>query len=154
MIAETWQAEAQELRRLAPRHILFLCVANSARSQMAEGIARSLAPAGVTVSSAGSRPTEVNPLAIRALDEIGIDIRGHRSKGIDSIRIHEVDAVITLCAEEVCPVFPGNAHRLHWALEDPARPAGNEEEQLRAFRDVRDELRRRIATVFGHGRGR
>ena len=77
MSAPSWQAEAEELRRLAPRHVLFLCVANSARSQMAEGIARSLAPAGVTVSSAGSQPSRVNPLAIRALDELGIDIRSH-----------------------------------------------------------------------------
>ena len=74
-----WEAEADELRKLAPKHILFLCVANSARSQMAEGIARSLAPPGVTVSSAGSKPSRVNPLAIWALDEIGIDIRSHHS---------------------------------------------------------------------------
>jgi arsenate reductase len=141
--------EAEDLRRRAPRHILFLCVANSARSQMAEGIARSLAPPGVTVSSAGSQPSRVNQLAIRALDEIGIDIRGQRSKGVDSISPEGVDAVITLCAEEVCPVFLGKAHRVHWGLPDPAGAGRTEEEQLQAFRNVRDELRRRFAVVFG-----
>ncbi len=149
MSTATWQHEAEELRKRAPRHILFLCVANSARSQMAEGIARSLAPAGVTVSSAGSQPSRVNPLAIRALDEIGIDIRPQRSKSVDSISPGGVDAVITLCAEEVCPVFLGKAHRLHWGLPDPAGAGRTEEEQLQAFRNVRDELRRRLAVVFG-----
>jgi len=144
----SWQAEAEELRRLAPRHILFLCVANSARSQMAEGIARSLAPSGVTVSSAGSEPSRVNPLAIRALDEIGIDMRGQRSKSVDSIPPDGVEAVITLCAEEVCPVFLGKAHRVHWGLPDPAGAGGTEDEQLQAFRNVRDELRRRLSVVF------
>jgi len=145
---EGWRAEAEELRSLAPRHVLFLCVANSARSQMAEGIARSLAPAGVTISSAGSRPSRVNPLAIRALDEIGVDIRGHRSRSVASISPDGVDAVVTLCAEEVCPAFLGAARRVHWGLPDPAGAGRTDEEQLRAFRDVRDELRRRLAVVF------
>jgi arsenate reductase (thioredoxin) len=150
MSTAAWQREAEELRRLSPRHILFLCVANSARSQMAEGIARSLAAKGVKISSAGSKPSKVNPLAIRALDEIGIDIRSHRSKIVDEIDPADVDAVITLCAEEVCPVFLGKAHRLHWGLPDPAGAGANEQEQLQAFRNVRDELRRRLAAVFGH----
>lgn len=149
MSAAGWEAEAEELRRLAPRHLLFLCVANSARSQMAEGIARSLAPAGVTVSSAGSRPSRVNPLAVRALAEIGLDLRGHASKSVDTISPGGVDAVITLCAEEVCPAFLGKAHRVHWGLPDPAGSGATEEEQLQAFRSVRDELRRRLAVVFG-----
>jgi arsenate reductase len=143
-----WKAEAEELRKLAPGHVLFLCVANSARSQMAEGIARSLAPAGVTVSSAGSEPSKVNPLAIRALDEIGIDIRGHHSKSVETLSPEGVDAVITLCAAEVCPVFLGKAHRIHWGLPDPAGAGANDEEQLQAFRNVRDELRRRLSVVF------
>jgi arsenate reductase len=150
-VSAAWEAEAEELRRLAPRHVLFLCVANSARSQMAEGIARSLAPAGVTVSSAGSRPSRVNPFAIRALAELGIDIRSHASKSVDTIPQAGVDAVITLCAEEVCPVFLGKAHRVHWALPDPAGAGGTEEAQLQAFRDVRDELRRRLRLVFAGG---
>jgi arsenate reductase len=146
--AASWQQEAEELRQRAPRHLLFLCVANSARSQMAEGIARSLAPEGVRISSAGSKPTKVNPLAIRALDELGIDIRSHVSKSVDDTSPDGVDAVVTLCAEEVCPVFLGKAHRLHWGLPDPAGAGSTEAEQLQAFRDVRDELRRRLAVVF------
>jgi arsenate reductase len=149
MPAATWQSEAEDLRKLAPRHVLFLCVANSARSQMAEGIARSLAPAGVTVSSAGSQPSRVNPLAVRALDEIGIDIRSHSSKSVDGLSPEGIDAVITLCAEEVCPLFLGKAHRVHWGLPDPAGAGRTEEEQLQEFRNVRDELRRRLAVVFG-----
>lgn len=149
MTAEAWRAEAEELRRLAPRHLLFLCVANSARSQMAEGIARSLAPDGVTVSSAGSKPSRVNPLAIQALAELGLDIRGHFSKSVDSIPPEGVDVVITLCAEEECPVFLGKARRLHWGLPDPGGAGLGEAEKLQSFRDVRDELVRRLSVVFG-----
>jgi protein-tyrosine-phosphatase len=149
MSGAAWKEEAEELMRRAPRHLLFLCVANSARSQMAEGIARSLAPAGVTVSSAGSRPSKVNPLAIQALDEIGIDLRGHFSKSVDTIPPEGVEVVITLCAEEECPVFLGKARRLHWGLPDPGGAGLSEEEKLQSFRDVRDELRRRLAVVFG-----
>lgn len=130
------------------RGILFLCVANSARSQMAEGIARSLALPGVKVWSAGSRPTSVRPEAIAVLQEIGIDISGHRSKSVTEIPSSEVDAVITLCGEEECPVFLGNARRLHWGLPDPAAAAGSETDRLSAFRETRDELRRRIAELF------
>jgi len=144
-----WRSEAAELRRLAPRHILFLCVANSARSQMAEGVARALAPPGVTISSAGSKPTHVNPLAIRALDEIGIDLRGHSSKSVESIPPDGVEVVITLCAEEECPVFLGKARRIHWGLPDPGGAGLSEEQKLQSFRDVRDELRRRLSVVFG-----
>lgn len=115
---------------------------------MAEGIARSLASAGVTISSAGSQPSRVNPLAIQALDEIGIDIRGQRSKSVDTIPPEGVDAVITLCAEEVCPVFLGKARRIHWGLPDPAGVQGTEAERLESFRTIRDELRRRLEVVF------
>lgn len=149
MSAPAWQAEAEELRRLAPRHLLFLCVANSARSQMAEGIARSLAPAGVKVSSAGSRPSRVNPLAIQALSEIGLDLTGHFSKAVETIAPDDVEVVITLCAEEECPVFLGKARRLHWGLPDPGGAGLSDEQRLQSFRDVRDELRRRLAVVFG-----
>ena len=140
--------EAAILRALRPRHILFLCVANSARSQMAEGIARSLAPEGIRVSSAGSAPSSVRPQAIRILKEVGIDISGHKSKGLDAVDASSVDAVITLCAEEVCPVFLGKAVRLHWGLPDPAGETGNEDRKLAAFRGVRDELRRRLELLF------
>jgi arsenate reductase len=147
-VSTAWRAEAEELRRLAPRHVLFLCVANSARSQMAEGIARALAPATVKISSAGSQPSRLNPLAVRALAEIGIDISGHRSKSVNDIPPDDVEAVITLCAEEVCPVFLGKARRIHWGLPDPAGLGGTEQDRLEAFRSVREELRRRLAAVF------
>ena len=147
-----WRAEAEALRAKRPRHILFLCVANSARSPMAEGIARSLAPPGTEVSSAGSSPSPVRPQAIKVLEEIGIDISGHRSKGLESIDAGSVDAVITLCAEEVCPVFPGKVDRVHWGLPDPAGITGTEEARLNAFRSVRDELLRRLKVLFGHAK--
>ncbi len=124
--------------------ILFLCVANSARSQMAEGIARSLAPAGIQVWSAGSRPTSVRPEAIAVLEEIGIDISQHRSKAVAEIPADQVDTVITLCGEEECPLFLGQATRLHWGLPDPAGVQGNEQDRLNAFRATRDELHRRL----------
>jgi arsenate reductase len=128
--------------------VLFLCVANSARSQMAEGIARALAPEGMTIFSAGSRPTSVRPEAIAVLKEIGIDISGHRAKAVTEIPAAEVDTVITLCGEEECPVFLGKATRLHWGLPDPAAVSGSEAERLDAFRKVRDELHRRISDFF------
>jgi len=143
-----WLVEAAVLRALAPRGILFLCVANSARSQLAEGIARALVPAGVTVWSAGSQPTRVRPEAIAALAEIGIDISQHRSKSVAEIPASEVDTVITLCGEEECPVFLGKARRLHWGLPDPAGVGGSEADRADAFRKTRDELRRRLAIVF------
>ena len=140
--------EAALLAEVRPRHILFLCVQNSARSQLAEGIARFLAPAGVTVSSAGSSPAFVRPQAIQVLKEIGIDISLHRSKSIDEIDAASVDAVVTLCAEEVCPVFLGQAVRLHWSLPDPAKAPGDENARLDAFRATRDELFRRLKLLF------
>lgn len=145
---ENWRSDADALRDLGFRHILFLCVANSARSQMAEGIARDFAPAGVRVSSAGSEPASVRPQAVAALAEIGIDISGHCSKGVDDVA-RPVDAVVTLCAEEGCPAWLGDAYRVHWGLPDPAAAVGSPEERLDAFREVRDELRRRLSVVFG-----
>ena len=148
-MAQDWNTEAERIRAAKPRHLLFLCVANSARSQMAEGIARSLAPPGVKVSSAGSAPSRLNPLAVRALAELGIDISGQRSKSVDEIPPEGIDVVVTLCAEEVCPVFLGKALRVHWGLPDPAAATGSDDQKLQAFRDVRDQLRRRLAVVFG-----
>jgi protein-tyrosine-phosphatase len=128
--------------------ILFLCVANSARSQMAEGIARSIAPPGVKIWSAGSRPTSVRPEAIAVLREIGIDISGYMSKSIAEIPALEVDTIITLCGEEECPVFLGKARRLHWGLTDPASAAGSEEDRRAAFREVRDKLLKHIKELL------
>lgn len=130
------------------RGLLFLCVANSARSQMAEGIARQLAGERLVVQSAGSMPSRVNPLAVRALAEIGIDIAGNRSKSVDDIDRAAVDTVITLCAEEVCPVYLGAARRLHWPLPDPAGAAESEATGLERFRAVRDELGDRIRRLL------
>ena len=127
--------------------VLFLCVANCARSQMAEGIARSMLPADVKIWSAGSRPASVRPEAIEVLSEIGIDISHHRSKAVDEIPAAEVDTVITLCGEEECPLFLGRATRLHWGLPDPAAAAGPGAKRLEAFRAVRDELVRRVRAL-------
>lgn len=130
-----------------PRALLFLCVANSARSQMAEGIARSRAP-HLPVMSAGSCPTSLHPLAVEALAELGIDISAQRSKSVDEIPKERVRTVITLCAEEVCPVFPGDVERLHWPLPDPAGAGETDAERLAAFRRVRDELRGKIEALL------
>jgi arsenate reductase len=129
--------------------VLFLCVANSARSQMAEGIARSLASVDTRIWSAGSRPTSVRPEAIAVLKEIGMDISGHRAKAVTEVPAAEVDTVITLCGEEECPVFLGKATRLHWGLPDPAAVQGSEQDRLNAFRNTRDELRRRLEALLG-----
>lgn len=143
-----WFLEALVLRALAPGHVLFLCVANSARSQLGEGIGRLLAPAAVKVSSAGSEPTRVRPQAVAVMREMGVDITTHASKGMDDVE-RPVDAVITLCAEESCPAWLGRAWRVHWPLPDPAGAGSTEEEELDAFRAARDELRRRLEVVFG-----
>jgi arsenate reductase len=118
--------------------ILFLCVANSARSQMAEGLARARFGDRARVQSAGSAPSTVNAFAIDVLAEIGIDISRHTSKSVETIDPGGIDIVVTLCAEEVCPVFLGRARRLHWPLPDPAAapPAPTHER----FRQVRDQI--------------
>lgn len=116
--------------------VLFLCVANAGRSQLAEALARRLAPPGFTFYSAGSHPGRaVNPLARAALAELGIDVSAAQPKGLDDVPLDTVDTIVTLCAEEVCPVVPGNVRRLHWPLLDPQRP-----EDFRAVRDRLTEL--------------
>lgn len=132
--------------------ILFLCVANSARSQMAEALARSMIKGGVEIYSAGSEPTVVNPLAIRAMAEIGIDLSSHRSKSIDQVPLARVGTAVTLCAEEVCPVLPGVDHH-HWPLPDPAVVTGSEDERVAAFRGVREEIRARLKELLPELRG-
>ncbi len=130
---------------MQPASILFLCVANSARSQMGEGIARQLFP-GVRIQSAGSHPSQVNPHAIEVLAEQGIDATTHTSKSVQDIDPATVDLVITLCAEEVCPLFLGKAERLHWPIPDPASDdLSLTPDDLRArFRAGRDEIRNRL----------
>lgn len=129
--------------------VLFLCVANSARSQMAEGLARQLLSNDVSVLSAGSQPAGVNPHAIEAMAEIGIDISGHRSKSVDEIDTDKIDLVVTLCAEEVCPVLPGRVRRLHWPIADPASDdALLDSATMRArFAEARDTIRRKLESL-------
>ncbi|MBK8792043.1 MAG: arsenate reductase ArsC [Holophaga sp.] len=125
--------------------ILFLCVANSARSQMGEGLARQMFP-GLRIQSAGSRPSHVNPYAIEVLAEVGIDASAHTSKSVQGIDPASVDLVITLCAEEVCPLFLGKAERLHWPIPDPASddPSLTPDQLRTRFRVGRDEIKRRL----------
>ena len=131
--------------------ILFLCVANSARSQMAEGLARMIFGAWVPVLSAGSAPAGVNPYAIEVMRELGVDLTTHRSKSVHTIDPASVGTVVTLCAEEVCPVFLGEARRLHWPIPDPASadPVISREEMLTRFRAARDTLREKIERLAG-----
>jgi arsenate reductase len=131
-----------------PPIVLFLCVANSARSQMAEGLARRAAPPDVRVMSAGSRPTSVSPYAIRVMAEVGIDIADHRSKSIDDVPLDAVQTVVTLCAEEECPVLPGHAQVLRWPHDDPAAALGDVPEILESFRRVRDQIAEKVEGLF------
>jgi arsenate reductase len=131
-----------------PRGILFLCVANSARSQLAEALAKRAAPVGVRVWSAGSVPTVINPLTVRVLEEIGIDATAQHAKGMAAIPLDQVDTVVTLCAEEVCPVLPGAVRRIHWPLPDPATVSGDEEIRLTAFRATRAAIAARLPELF------
>lgn len=126
--------------------ILFLCVANSARSQMAEGLARQILGPDVEVMSAGSQPSKINPHAIDAMAEIGVDISRHRSKSTSEINPAGIDLVVTLCAEEVCPVLPGAARRLHWPIPDPVStdPSLAPEDVRVRFRTARDQIKARI----------
>lgn len=129
--------------------ILFLCVANSARSQMAEGLARQIFGDAVRVQSAGSEPSRVNPFAVRAMAEINIDLSEHSSKSVDTIDAASVDLVITLCAEEVCPVVLSRAERMHWPLRDPDRRDEDlsDEERLQHFRVAREQIRERLEAL-------
>ena len=129
--------------------VLFLCTGNSCRSQMAEGWLRHLAGEQVQVSSAGTKPAGLNPVAVRVMREAGVDISAHHSKHIDDVKGRDFLFVITVCdaAREACPVFPGALYQLHWSFEDPASATGSEEERLQVFRRVRDEIRERV-TAF------
>ena len=128
--------------------ILFLCVANSARSQMAEGLARAIAPAGTEIFSAGSAPSRLNPFAIDVMRELDIDISSQYSKSVDDVPRERIGTAITLCAEEVCPVFPGNVRRMAWPFEDPAAVQGSDEEIRERFREVRDRIRAKVQELF------
>jgi arsenate reductase len=126
--------------------VLFLCTHNSARSQMAEGLLRDLAGDRFEAFSAGTEATHVRPLAIRAMDEIGVDISGQESENLDRYIREPFDYVITVCddANEACTFFPGARERLHWSLEDPSKAEGSEEERLAVFRSVRDRIKDQV----------
>jgi arsenate reductase len=128
------------------QRVLILCTHNSARSQMAEGLLRHLAGDRFEVESAGTEQTRVNPFAIAAMKEIGIDISSHTSKTLDRFLGEKWDDVITVCdnANESCPVFLGAANRLHWSFEDPSAANGSDDEKLAEFRRIRDQIRARI----------
>ena len=128
--------------------ILILCTGNSARSQMAEGIARHLFGDRFEVFSAGTHPSLVRPEAIKAMAEIGIDISGHRSKSVEEFAGREIDYVLTVCdnARENCPYFPARTKVIHHSFDDPAAVEGDEETRLAAFREVRDQIREYAAS--------
>ncbi len=134
---------------MTTRSILFLCVANSARSQMAEGLARKLFGARVRVQSAGTSPSTVNPYAIEVMREVGVDLAAHHSKSVETIDPATVETVITLCAEEVCPVFLGQARRLHWPIADAAAadPGLSREDMLARFRTARAQIQGRLEVL-------
>ncbi len=134
--------------------VLILCTGNSARSQMAEGLLRAMAGERFEVASAGVAPSSVRPEAIEAMREIGIDISQQRSKSVDEFTDEHFDYVITVCdnAREHCPIFPGNAKRIHWSFDDPAAAPGDEVAQLEVFRRVRDEIKEQLTEFTGFTR--
>lgn len=134
--------------------ILILCTGNSCRSHLAEGILQKALGEDYDVRSAGSKPAGyVHPLAIKVMQEIGIDISGHRSKHLEEFLKQQVETVITVCgnADQACPRFPGQANRYHWGFDDPAHATGTEKEKLAVFRRVRDEIRN-VFEAYAAGR--
>ena len=131
--------------------VLFLCTHNSARSQMAEGLLRAVAGARFEAGSAGTEKTSVNPLAIRVMAELGIDLGGHASKRYEDVASEAWDYLITVCddANERCPWVPGSVQRLHWSFPDPSRAPGTEEQRLAVFRRVRDQIKERLTDWLG-----
>jgi arsenate reductase (thioredoxin) len=137
----------------AKKRILILCTGNSARSQMAEGLLRHYAGDRFEVESAGTKPSHVRPEAIAAMNELGIDISGQRSKSINEFAGQRFDYVLTVCdnAKESCPIFPGKTVTIHQSFEDPAAIQGSAEERRAAFRRVRDELRQYLTRAADSG---
>ncbi len=131
---------------VSKKGILFLCTGNSCRSQIAEGFAKKMLPKNMEIFSAGMEPKSVHPMAVKVMQEIGVDISHQKSKNISEIPIGEIDIVITLCgdAAERCPVFPGKVKRIHWELEDPAKVQGSKEEIIKIFQKVRDKIKSHI----------
>ena len=135
---------------MPPKRILVLCTGNSARSQMGEGLFRHIGGDGWEVHSGGTKPSVVRPEAIAVMKELGIDLTGHRSKSVDEFAGKFFDYIVTVCdhARDSCPVFPSNAERIHWSLEDPAAVEGTEEVRLAEFRRIRDQIRQRVQEFF------
>ena len=131
--------------------VLILCTGNSARSQIAEGLLRAMAGERFQVASAGVAPSSVRPEAIEVMREIGIDISKHRSKSLTQFLRQPFDYVMTVCdnANQECPVFSGNAKRIHWSFDDPAKAVGDEEARFAVFRRVRDEILQRLREFVG-----
>jgi arsenate reductase (thioredoxin) len=129
--------------------VLFLCVHNSARSQMAEGLLRSIAGDAIEVKSAGLEAGRLRPEAVAVMAELGLDISAQRSKAVDELSGERFDVVVTTCdeAKEACPLFPGAAELRHWSIDDPASAGGDEPARIRAFRSARDELRTKVADL-------
>lgn len=129
--------------------IYFLCTGNSCRSQMAEGFARQILPADWRIASAGIETHGLNPLAVKVMAEKGIDISNYQSKLIDPQYLQTCDIVVTLCgdARDRCPVVPATVTKIHWPLLDPAQATGTEAERLAVFRQVRDEIAKRIQAL-------
>ena len=131
------------------KHVLFICTGNSARSQMAEALLRYLGGEDYEVYSAGTQPkAKVNPFAIEVLKERGIPTDGFYPKSVNMYIDHEIDLVVTVCdrAKQTCPHFPGAKKIQHWSITDPATFHGSNEEILASFREIRDEIERRIKT--------
>lgn len=128
---------------VSKKRILFLCTGNSCRSQMAEGFAKKMLLKNMEIFSAGLEPKGVHPMAVKVMQGVGIDISKQESKNISEIPLDKINIVITLCgdAAERCPIFPGKVERIHWALEDPAKAKGSEEEIAIVFRKVRDNIK-------------
>lgn len=132
------------------QRVIFVCTHNSSRSQMAEGLLRHLAGDRYEVYSAGTVATKVNPLAIKAMAEKGINISQHTSDHIDKYMGMQFDYVITVCdnAKETCPYFPTNKTQWHWSFEDPSAATGTEEERLSKFREIRDQIKKRLQVLL------
>jgi len=135
------------------KRILFLCVHNSARSQMAEGFLRQLYGDRFDAYSAGLTPTQVSPYAVKVMTEVGIDISKHESKSFREFLGQDFDVVVTVCdeAKEACPFFPGAKTLLHWRFPDPSEAKGSEEEILKVFRNLRDAVKDRIMKALENG---
>ena len=130
--------------------ILFLCTGNSCRSQMAEGFARKMLTKDLKIFSAGLEPKGVHPIAVKVMQEVGIDISHQKSKNISEIPLDKINIIITLCgdAAERCPIFPGKVKKIHWAIENPAKARGSEEEIAIVFRKVRDNIKSYIISYL------